>query len=419
MTKRSAILFVTSTLLLWTCGLRAQTGAMLRSGKFTLTDADRSYWAFQPVVRPDVPVAPRPGLRAVNPIDAFVLARLTEKQLAMNPPAAPRELVRRAHFDLLGLPPSPEEVAAFERNPSDAAWEQLIDRLLASPHYGERWGRHWLDLVRYAESNGYERDGTKPNAWRYRDYVIESFNGDKPYDQFIREQLAGDEIADELMAGVSTANAAWRDAIIATGFYRLHVWDDEPDSTVKAEFDDLDDIMVTTGTAFLGLTIGCARCHDHKFDPISQADYYSMLGFIRSIDGYGLQHTGGGGRGTGKIQRPLATAAELRQWESEKRERVKAAEQRLAQAGDAGTKKRLEAELKQAREAAPPFDQALAIAENGSQPKATHLLARGDAFSPKAEVSPAFPAVLGLPTPAFAERPADAKTTGRRRVLAD
>jgi hypothetical protein len=392
-------------------------GPKLRSGKFSISDADRHYWAFQPVERPVPPRVSRPaGIK--NSIDAFVLARLERKKLSMNPPATPRELVRRASFDLLGLPPTPEEVAAFEKNPTDAGWEKLLDRLLASPHYGERWGRHWLDLVRYAESNGYERDGEKPNAWRYRDYVIESFNRDKPYDRFIREQLAGDEIADEQLVDAA-GSKEWRDAIIATGFYRLHVWDDEPDSTVKAEFDDLDDVMVTTGTAFLGLTIGCARCHDHKFDPISQVDYYSMLSFMRSIDGYGLQHTGGGGRGTGKIQRLLATKAELEKWEGEKRQRVKQVEQRLADASDVEAKKRIEAELKQAREAAPPFDYALAVAENGPRPKATQVLARGDAFSPKAEVSPAFPAVLGLPVPASMDRSADAKTTGRRRVLAD
>jgi hypothetical protein len=411
----AAILSIVVALTALPFGVRAESAPKLRSGKFTLSESDRGYWAFQPVQRPPVPSVP--NLQSLNPVDAFVLARLKEKKLTMNPPATARELVRRAYFDLLGLPPTPEEVAAFEKNPTDAAWEKLIDRLLASPHYGERWGRHWLDLVRYAESNGYERDGEKPNAWRYRDYVIESFNSDKPYDRFIREQLAGDEIADEQLVDAA-GSKEWRDAIIATGFYRLHVWDDEPDSTVKAEFDDLDDIMVTTGTAFLGLTIGCARCHDHKFDPISQVDYYSMLSFMRSIDGYGLQHTGGGGRGTGKIQRLLATKAELEKWEGEKRRRVKEVEQRLAEVSDAEVKK-IEAELKQARDAAPPFDHALAVAENGPKPKATQVLARGDAFSPKAEVSPAFPAVIGLPSPAFMDRPAGAKTTGRRRVLAD
>jgi len=389
-------------------------GPKLRSGKFTLSEKDRAYWAFQPVKRPAVAAAKK----QMAVIDALLGVNIVEKKLSMNPSATPRELVRRAYFDLLGLPPTPEEVAAFEKNPSETAWAGLIDRLLASPHYGERWGRHWLDLVRYAESNGYERDGAKPNAWRYRDYVIESFNSDKPYDRFVREQLAGDEIADEQLAGAA-GSKGWRDAIVATGFYRLHIWDDEPDSTVKAEFDDLDDIMVTTGTAFLGLTIGCARCHDHKYDPISQVDYYSMLSFVRSIDAYGLQHTGGGGRGTGNIQRPLVSAAEIEKWEIEKRQRVKGAEQRLAQAGDAEAKKKLEAELKQVRDAAPPFDYALAVAENGPSPRVTQVLVRGDVFTPKAEVAPAFPEVLGVPAPRFAERPFDAKTTGRRRILAD
>ena len=396
----------------------AQVGPTLRTGKFVVSESDRGYWAFQPVAAPAVAKPERHSDQKSHPVDALIQSKLAGKKLGPNPPATPRELVRRAHFDLLGLPPTPEDVAAFEKNPSDKAWAELIDRLLASPHYGERWGRHWLDLVRYAESNGYERDGAKPDAWQYRDYVIESFNNDKPYNRFIREQLAGDEIADEQLASVA-GSKDWRDAIIASGFYRLHVWDDEPDSTVKAEFDDLDDIMVTTGTAFLGLTIGCARCHDHKYDPISTADYYSMLSFIRSIDGYGLQHTGGGGRGTGKIQRPLVSAGEFAQWESEKKARVKEIEQKLAQVSDAEARKQFEGELKRANEAAPPFDYALAVAENGPKPRVTQVLARGDAFTPKDEVHPAFPAVLGLSAPKFPERASEAKSTGRRSVLAD
>lgn len=397
--------------------MAADSGPKLRPRPFAITDEDRRYWAFQPVTTPEVPKIR--GRDGAHPVDAFVTARLRERGLVMNKAATPREQVRRAYFDLVGLPPSPEEVSAFERNPGDAAWESLVDRLLASPDYGERWGRHWLDLVRYAESNGYERDGEKPNAWRYRDYVIEAFNADKPYDRFIREQLAGDELVENDMAQAPGATASMREAIIATGFYRLHVWDDEPDSTVQAEYDDLDDIMVTTGTAFLGLTIGCARCHDHKFDPISQKDYYAMLGFIRSIDGYGQQHTGGGGRGTGKITRPLATATEWKRWEEDRRAKVAEAETCLAKAEDAPEKQRLEAELKQRRETSAPFDQALAIAENGAKPRPTFLLARGDAFSPRDEVAPAFPKVLGTPPPAMPVREASAASTGRRRVLAD
>jgi hypothetical protein len=398
-------------------GTASDAGPKLRPRPYAITDEDRDYWAFQPVKAPVVPKIK--GRDGAHPVDAFVTARLRERGLVMNKAATPREQVRRAYFDLVGLPPTPEEVSAFERNPDDAAWESLVDRLLASPDYGERWGRHWLDLVRYAESNGYERDGEKPNAWRYRDYVIEAFNTDKPYDRFIREQLAGDELVENDMVHAAVATGPMRDAIIATGFYRLHVWDDEPDSTVKAEYDDLDDIMVTTGTAFLGLTIGCARCHDHKFDPISQKDYYAMLGFIRSIDGYGQQHTGGGGRGTGKITRPLATVAEWKRWEEDKRAKVTEAETRLAKAGDAAEKQRLEAELKQRREMPAPFDQALAIAENGAKPRPTFLLARGDAFSPRDEVVPAFPKILGAPPPVMPVREASAASTGQRRVLAD
>ncbi|MFN0125236.1 MAG: DUF1549 and DUF1553 domain-containing protein [Verrucomicrobiales bacterium] len=389
-----------------------------RGRLFRISAEDRAYWAFQPVRRLEVPVVATRAGAGRHPVDAFLAAALEEKGLAMNPPASPRELVRRVYSDLIGLPPSPEEVAAFAADPSEAAWAVLIDRLLASPHYGERWGRHWLDLVRFAESNGYERDGEKPQAWRYRDYVIEAFNQDKPYDRFIREQLAGDELADEEFAE-KAGSPEWRDAIVATGFYRLHVWDDEPDSTVVAEYDDLDDIMVTTGTAFLGFTIGCARCHDHKFDPISQRDYYALLAFIRSIDGYGLHKTGGGGRGTGKIQRPLAAPAEWQRWEKEKSDRITELEKRLASAATAEARPALEAELNQVRSAPPPFDHALSIAENGPEPKGTRLLARGEAVSPRDEVEPAFPAVLGMPAPHLPARPADARTTGRRRVLAD
>ena len=398
--------------------LAAVTAPRLRSGKFEITAADRAYWAFQPIRRPPLPPAGAPGADA-NAIDALVRTRLGEKGLAMNPPAAPRELVRRLSFDLLGLPPSPAEVEAFERDPSEAAWAGLVDRMLASPRYGERWGRHWLDLVRYAESNGYERDGPKPNAWRYRDYVIRSFNADKPYDRFVREQLAGDEFAEDAAAAGTLAPEAWRDAVIATGFFRLHVWDDEPDSTVAAEYDDLDDVMVATGTAFLGLTLGCARCHDHKFDPISQADYYSMLGFFRGIDPYGQHKTGGGGRGVGKIERALALPEEVRAWEAAKQVRVKAAEERLSGAVDAAGKKRCEEDLKRIRSEPPPFGFALAAVENGPVAKPTHVLARGDPGTPRGEVSPAFPAVLGMPAPGIPRRAPDAPSTGRRRVLAD
>ena len=187
-------------------------GPRLRSGKFAVSEEDRAYWAFQPVRAPTIPPSGE-----LHPVDALLTVKLAEKGLKSSEMATPRELVRRAYFDLWGLPPSPEEVATFAAEPTEEAWLKLIDRLLASPHYGERWARHWLDVVRYAESNGYERDGDKPSAWRYRDYVIQAFNKDKPYDQFIREQLAGDEMSESM----PLASEAWRDAIIATGYYQI------------------------------------------------------------------------------------------------------------------------------------------------------------------------------------------------------
>ncbi len=193
-------------------------------------------------------------------------------------PASRATLIRRAYYDLTGLPPSAEQVKKFVSDPDPLAFEKLVDELLESPHYGERWGRHWLDLVRYAETNSYERDGPKPNAWKYRDYVIKSFNDDKPYDQFVHEQLAGDEL-DEVTT----------ETLTATGYYRLGIWDDEPVDAVQARFDEMDDIIMTTGQALLGLTLNCARCHDHKIDPIPQKDYYSMLAFLADVTRWGTR----------------------------------------------------------------------------------------------------------------------------------
>ncbi len=243
--------------------------------EFQITAKDRAHWAFQPVRKPAVPAIGNRQSAVANPIDAFILAKLATKNLPPNPPATPRELVRRAYYDLTGLPPTPAEVEAFLADKSPRAWEQLIDRLLDSPRYGEKWGRHWLDLVRFAESNSYERDGDKPNAWRFRDYVIRAFNSDKPYDRFLREQLAGDELPNPDP-----------DAIIATGFYRLGIWDDEPADRELARYDSLDDIVATTGQVFLGLTVDCARCHHHKIDPIPQHDYYRLLSFFQNVNHY-------------------------------------------------------------------------------------------------------------------------------------
>lgn len=235
----------------------------------------RSWWSFQPVTRPEIP-QPTNTAWSRNEIDQFVLAKLEESGLSPAKSADRLTLIRRATYDLLGLPPTSEEVDAFVNDQSPDAYEKLVERLLASPHYGEKWGRHWLDLVRYAESNSFERDGTKPFVWRYRDYVIRSFNDDKPYDQFLCEQLAGDEL-DQVTI----------DSMTATGYYRLGQWDDEPADPLQARFDELDDIVSTTSQSMLGLTINCARCHDHKIDPISQQDYYSLLAFFGNVRRYG------------------------------------------------------------------------------------------------------------------------------------
>ena len=229
------------------------------------------YWAYRPLKRPQVPSVHSSDW-VKNPIDVFILARLEAQGFKPAAPASKLTLIRRVYYDLTGLPPSPEAVDAFLNNTSPDAYEKLIDKLLKSPRYGEKWGRHWLDLVRYAETNGYERDSDKPYVWRYRDYVIKAFNEDKPYDEFIIEQLAGDEL-----------ETVSPETIVATGYHRLGVWDDEPADRKLARYDYLDDIVSTTGQVMLGMTIGCARCHDHKIDPISTRDYYSFLAFFHDI----------------------------------------------------------------------------------------------------------------------------------------
>ncbi|PYV19421.1 MAG: hypothetical protein DMG07_01890 [Acidobacteria bacterium] len=225
----------------------------------------REYWAFRPPRRPPVPRV-KDADWARHPVDAFLAHGLEEKGLAPAPPADRATLARRAYLDLLGLPPSPEEVAAFVADASADAWEKLIERLLASPHYGERWGRHWLDVARYADSSGFEHDRDRPTAWRYRDYVIQSFNRDTPYNVFIAEQLAGDEL-----------DWVTFDSRTATGFLRAgpRVEFREKDNP-QYRFDYLDDMIATTAQGLLGLTVQCARCHDHKFDPILQKDYYRL-----------------------------------------------------------------------------------------------------------------------------------------------
>ena len=223
----------------------------------------RDWWSLQPVVRPAVPRL------AKHPVDAFIAAKLAKESIVSAVRAGRRTLVRRAYFDLTGLPPTPEQVEQFIRDPAPDAWSRLIDRLLASPRHGEHWARYWLDLVRFAETDGYERDKLKPNIWRYRDWVINAFNSDMPYTQFVAEQLAGDEVPNRT-----------EQSVVATGMIRAGTWNDEPNDPNDYLYTRLEDMVHTTTSAFLGLTVKCARCHEHKFDPIPQNDYYRIASFF-------------------------------------------------------------------------------------------------------------------------------------------
>ncbi len=250
-------------------GLLATFAPKVRSNNVRkeFTKAQRSWWSLQPVAAPGVPKPA--GNWARTDIDRFILAKLEAKKITPNRQADKLTLLRRATLDLTGLPPTLEEAQAFLADSSPQAFEKVVDRLLESPHYGERYARHWLDLARYADSEGFKSDETRPNAWRYRDYVIKSLNDDKPYDRFVREQIAGDELF--------PGNA---EALTATGFNRNFPDESNAANIAQRRQEMLNDITDTTGAAFLGLTFGCARCHDHKFDPILQRDYYRLQAFF-------------------------------------------------------------------------------------------------------------------------------------------
>jgi mono/diheme cytochrome c family protein len=235
----------------------------------TTLEAAKKWWAFQPVKRPAIP-----RNTFSNPVDAFVAAKLADKKLTLSPPADKLTLIRRATYDLTGLPPTPEEVDAFIKDDSPEAFAKVIDRLLASPAYGERWGRHWLDLVRYADTAGENSDHPLPHAWRYRNWVIDAFNRDQPYDEFLREQIAGDILA------ANGPSEKFAPRVIATGFLAMaRRFDHDSDKSMHLTHEDGID---TLGKALLGLTLGCARCHDHKYDAISSRDYYALYGILNS-----------------------------------------------------------------------------------------------------------------------------------------
>jgi len=249
---------------------------------FYITDEERSFWSFQPIARPAVPKIRRAKMKVRNPIDAFVLATLREQRLEPAPEADRLTLVRRVYLDLTGLPPKPDEVEAFLGDAAPDAYERLVDRLLASPAYGERWARHWLDVAGYADSNGFtETDSLRPHAWRYRDYVIRAFQADKPFDQFIVEQLAGDELArvtHENAAAAATTNEFVREMLAATGFLRMAPdgTGDNPPEANLARNQVMAETLKIVSSSLLGLTVGCAQCHDHRYDPISHEDYHRL-----------------------------------------------------------------------------------------------------------------------------------------------
>ena len=250
-------------------------------------DKEPSWWSFRKLTRPEVPQLAS-GKQPKHPIDAFVMARLEKEKLAAAPLADKVTLVRRAYFDLIGLPPTPEQVERFLKDDSPRAWRNLIDELLDSPRYGERWGRHWLDVVRYADSAGFEGDLYYPNAWRYRDYVIKSFNEDKPYDRFVQEQIAGDELWPnnlelEGFYDMAPEKLEHLEARVGTSLYTFgpEIQESHLDGELL-RYERLTDWVNTTGAAFLGLTVECSRCHDHKFDPLTQKDYFSLQAVFAS-----------------------------------------------------------------------------------------------------------------------------------------
>ncbi len=263
---------LSGTAIVFVAGLMAASGvngaSKTSATKDPFTPAQRKYWVFQPVVRTAPPAVTNRG-KVATAIDRFVLAKLESKGIKPSAEADRVTLLRRVSFDLTGLPPTPTEVDAFVADQSPDAFEKIVDRLLASPHYGERWARHWLDLARYAESEGFKSDETRPNAWRYRDYVIKAFNQNKPYDRFVKEQIAGDEL--------------WPndpEARVATAFNRHYPDESNARNLMQRRQEILDDITDTVGATFLAMTYGCARCHTHKFDPILHTDYYRLQAFF-------------------------------------------------------------------------------------------------------------------------------------------
>jgi hypothetical protein len=282
----------------------------VRKGGRTFSEEEKKYWAFQPVKRVAAPAVKDAGW-ARGEVDRFVLAKLEEKGLRPAPEADKASLLRRAFYDLTGLPPSPGEVRAFLRDESPDAYEKVVDRLLSSPRYGERWGRHWLDVARYADSTGNDEDHRYPYAWRYRDYVIEAFNANLPYDEFLREQIAGDLMPARDGSGVN------RRGIVATGFLALGAKAIAQQDKLKMQYDVWDEQVDVVSKSVLGMTLACARCHDHKFDPLLTRDYYSWVGIFASTRNFADPEA----HVSKLLYTPLVPAGEYAKWK-EHQERV-------------------------------------------------------------------------------------------------
>ncbi|MBI2803559.1 MAG: DUF1553 domain-containing protein [Planctomycetes bacterium] len=365
--------------------------------------ADRRHWSYLPVKRPAPPKV-KDSKWVRNPIDAFVLARLEMKGWKPAPPAEPHAWLRRVHLDVTGLPPTIAEQDAFLKNPTPAAMDAVVKDLLSRPTYGERWGRHWLDVVRYAETAGYERDAIKPSVWRYRDYVIKAVNDDKPYDRFLLEQLAGDEL-DSLPSPPRGRGAGGEgdaaQSLVALGFNRLGPWDDEPADPKEDRFDQLDDIVNATSLVFMGTTLACARCHDHKFEALTQHDYYRMVAIFNPLDR----------PRNGRQERdlPVGTRAQIDRY-IERERQIGAL---LQKAPKGKPTPELQAQIARLRAKTPDLPRGYFLHEPATKTPETHLLIRGKATRPGPKVLPGMPTVLVAKQPTF---PPPGKYTSLRRL---
>lgn len=390
-----------------------------------VSDQDRQFWSFQPPRPVEVPKVA--SLRANNPLDAFVLQKLHEHELDLSPPADRLTLLRRVSFDLLGLPPDPQVAQRFLADPDPAAYEKVLDELLASPRYGERWGQFWLDLAGYSDSEGVQdSDVVRPHAWRYRDYVVRAFNADKPYDRFLLEQLAGDELADYEYAPTITAELY--DNLVATGFLRMSADGTFSGITgfVPDRLDVIDDQLRILGSSVLGLTVGCARCHSHKFDPIPHRDYYRLAAIFKgALDEHDwLKPTRQPGPpGTSDRDLPFVTTEERAAWQAHEQglqTRIDELKKRLAESpDDAELKKSTAEQIKSIESQRRPEPLIRALWDRG-EPSPTYVLRRGNYLTPGQLVGPGVLSVLtDGQTPFVAQPPwPGARKTGQRLAFA-